>query len=172
MFALAAEVQSYIARLMKADMNSLEDARRKYKKRLKEMVKDYKLTSKNKYKAVISKDESGTFRSGLERSTYGIIKLREKTEGILLLDREHPVDFNLNGIKILRYIVDYRCQYADGEIFFIEAKGFAGMNGQDWKIKQNLWLAHGPAKLEIYTGTAARPELTKIITPVNYVKKN
>lgn len=153
-------------------MKSLEIAKKKYKQKIKELIKKNKIASQNKYKAVISKDESGSYRSGLERSTHGIIKIRERAEGIKLLNREYPVDFIFNGVKILRYIVDYRCQYEDGEIFFIEAKGFAGMNGADWKIKQNLWLAAGPAKLEIYTGTAARPERTKIIIPISYVKKN
>lgn len=99
-------------------------------------------------------------RSKLESSVCQIIQLREKAGELKLLQVEDHV--HLTDAAIL-YIPDFKVQdIASGEVFWIEAKGFAD---QKWPLKKKLWKFYGPGNLEIWKGDYRRPVLDEVVTP-------
>ena len=115
---------------------------------------------KSKFGNIKTPLDGHSFASKLEASVYQIIKIREKSGEIELLQTQDHVYLTRARIG---YIPDFKCKcLRTGDIFHVEAKGYAG---ERWAIIKKLWLYYGPNKLEIWTGSYSRPELTEEITP-------
>lgn len=101
-----------------------------------------------------------THRSGLEISVCELLYKREIDGELKLLQCEDHIYLTLARIG---YVPDFKCQdQRTGEIFWVEAKGFAN---DRWPMKKKLWKFYGPGRLEIWMGTASKPILTETIIP-------
>jgi hypothetical protein len=99
-------------------------------------------------------------RSKLESSVCQILQFRAKAGELEILQTEAQVYLTL--AKIL-YKPDWKCRdLKTGELFYVEAKGFAN---EKWPIKRRLWEHYGPAPLEIWMGTHVSPYLDETIIP-------
>lgn len=99
-------------------------------------------------------------RSALEISVCELLLLRERAGELKLLQCEDHVYLTLARIG---YVPDFKVQDCKtGEVFWVEAKGFAN---DRWPMKKKLWRYYGPGRLEIWMGTASRPVLTETIVP-------
>ncbi len=114
---------------------------------------------KTKFSNVSSTCSYGhSHRSKLESSVCQIISLREEAGELKLIGAE--VTVHLSDARIV-YIPDFHC-VKDGQQIFIEAKGF---QTPEWRIKRRLWLAYGPAPLEIWMGSHLNPKLSETLYP-------
>jgi hypothetical protein len=80
--------------------------------------------SGNKYRAKSSVYNGYYYASKLEASYAAELDLRQRAGEILRWERQVPVDLVVNGIKVCRYIVDFRVFKPNGEIVWVETKGF------------------------------------------------
>jgi hypothetical protein len=120
---------------------------------------------KNKYRAIAAKATDGrSFHSKLERSVYEMLKLRQRAKEIQ--DLECQVQVRLTDAQIGTKVDFAFTLRMTGERQFAEAKGF---ETERWLIIRKLWKHYGPAPLEIWTGTAAKPRVTEIIVPTTWV---
>jgi predicted nuclease of restriction endonuclease-like RecB superfamily len=100
------------------------------------------------------------FASKLEAAVYLQLKRQVTLGEIEIL--KHQARIALTEASII-YVPDFVCRnLRSGHLFYVEAKGFAT---PDWKIKKKLWSVYGPAPLQIWRGTYARPYLEEVITP-------
>lgn len=103
----------------------------------------------NKYRA----KRVGNFSSKLEASVYAYLEAQEDVSEIKCQQKVY-----LTEARIL-YIADFsylRC----GKLTYGEAKG---VETATWRLKKKLWKFYGPAPLEIYMGSYARPYLAEEI---------
>jgi len=100
-----------------------------------------------------------SFSSKLEAATYQILKLRMVAGEIKSIDCQ--VCVYLTKARVL-YIPDFKCELTDGQIIYVESKGFEAAR---WPTIKKLWLWYGPAPLEIYKGNYDRPFLAETIYP-------
>jgi hypothetical protein len=115
---------------------------------------------KKKYGNITSNSDGRSFASKLEMSVYSILKLREKAGEIEIVQCQDHIYLTKARIG---YIADFKCKFVEtGDIFHVEAKGYAG---ERWQIIKRLWLYYGPNKLEIWTGSYLKPQLTEEINP-------
>lgn len=101
-----------------------------------------------------------SFASKLEAAVYDLLLLREKVGEVREI-MQQPT------IYITEARIGMRPDYSaidvkTDELFYIEAKGH---ESDVWKIKLKLYRWYGPAKLEIYKGTYARPKLDEVVVP-------
>jgi len=70
---------------------------------------------------------------------------RDPKERVLKWERQIPFDLVVNGEKICKYICDFRVEYADKRVEFLDVKGYKkGSAYSVFRIKQKLMLAcHG-----------------------------
>ena len=119
-------------------------------------------------KKIVKDGES--YRSGLEVTIHNVIDRAEEAGDYKLLNREDHV--RLGPAKFL-YIPDFKCQalrdftlssvrFAEGETFWIEAKG---KETETWRRNYRLWKIHGPGKLVIYRGYKAQYRLSEVLVP-------
>lgn len=114
---------------------------------------------KNKYSNERQGCQYGhSHRSKLESAVCQLVWLREKAGELKLIGAE--VTIHLSAARIV-YIPDLHC-LKDGKDLFIEAKGF---QTPEWRIKRRLWLAYGPAPLEVWAGNHAYPKLSEVLHP-------
>lgn len=107
------------------------------------------------------------FDSKLEAALFDLLSLRERAGEISALSHQPGTVFL--GPARVQFRPDFR--YTDvktGEVCYAEAKGFPN---DRWPTKKKLWKAHGPGKLEIWMGSAARLKLTETIIPQSDVCK-
>jgi hypothetical protein len=89
-----------------------------------------------------------------------LIGLREKAGELVLLQAEDHVYLTRARIPC---VLDFKCQeMSTGDIFWIEAKGFAN---DRWPIIKKLWPFYGPGRLEIWMGSYSRIKLSETIIP-------
>lgn len=100
-----------------------------------------------------------SFASKLEANVYLILKAREQTEGIKLIQVQDSV--YLTDARIL-YKPDFKCEDKDGNAFWVEAKGF---ETAVWRIKRKLWMHYGPGPIEIWMGSHLKAFLNETIIP-------
>lgn len=112
---------------------------------------------RHKYGAQKTEYAGQSFASKLEAAVFQILKLFEKAGALTLLQCQDHV--YLTEARIL-YIPDFKCQASDGEVFYVEAKGF---KTPEWMIKKRLWSKYGPGDLWIYEGSHLNPKRTEII---------
>lgn len=103
----------------------------------------------NKYRAV----RSGNFSSKLEAAVHALLENDPEVSEIKCQRKVY-----LTEARIL-YIADFE-YLRNGRVTFGEAKGFETAT---WRIKKKLWKFYGPAKLEIFQGSHARPFLHEVI---------
>lgn len=116
---------------------------------------------KNKYRNEKITHDSFSFASKLEASVYTIIKSRENAGEIEFI--QHQDHVYLTRARI-HYIPDFKCRdKKTGEIFWIEAKGYAN---DRWPMKKKLWKFYGPGRLEIWMGSHLRPYLDEVVEVV------
>lgn len=100
-------------------------------------------------------------RSKLESSVCQILQFRVAAGEIDILQIEDHV--LLSGWYT--YVPDFKCRdLKTGEIFWVEAKGFADNR---WPSTKKGWRHAGPGKLEIWGGEHGRPLLLETIVPKN-----
>ncbi len=132
-----------------------------YQKKMREWRKGEK--RKNKYNARQARVKGISFHSELEASVDGILRMREAAGEIKILQRQDKITFYWNGVKIISYMPDFKCQLlATGEIFHVEAKGYRDAL---WSVKEACWRAAGPGRLEMWEGDAEKPIFTGNIIP-------
>lgn len=83
--------------------------------------------------------------SKLEASVCDQLHLRMRIGEIRSIELQDSV--YLTDAKI-RYVADFKCLAFNGEIFWVEAKGYPTAV---WALKRRLWRVYGPGKLEIHT---------------------
>jgi hypothetical protein len=114
----------------------------------------------NKYRGKKIEYEGHSFASKLEASVYTILKSRENSGEIEIIQCQDHIYLTKARIG---YIPDFKCKnLTTGEFFWTEAKGYPN---DTWPLKKKLWKFYGPGKLEIYKGTHLRPYLDEIIIP-------
>ena len=102
---------------------------------------------RNKYGAKKVEYAGYSFSSGLERSLFEWLKLREANGEIKDIKCQESV--YMTNARIL-YKPDF--SYVDvvtNEKIFAESKGF---ETDVWRIKRRLWAFYGEGKLEVYKG--------------------
>lgn len=103
-------------------------------------------------------------RSKLESAVCGIISLREQAKELELIQVEDHIQICCKEESCkakISYVADFKClDLKSGEVFWIEAKGYAD---HVWPLKKRLWKHHGPGKLEIWVGNYRKPYLDEII---------
>lgn len=99
------------------------------------------------------------FDSKLEKAVYDVLLLRQAAGELVEVQQQCTIHLTraLIGLR-----VDFRCKKADGEILYIEGKGF---ETPEWGIKLRLWRHYGPGPLEIWKGSAAKPYLHETVIP-------
>ncbi len=101
---------------------------------------------------------SYSFASKLEASVYTMLKARENSDEIQILQVQDHVYLTKARIH---YIPDFKCMdKKTNEVFWVEAKGYAN---DRWPMKKKLWKFYGPGKLEIWKGTHLRPYLDEVV---------
>lgn len=99
-------------------------------------------------------------RSKLERAVCDMIAWKEKAGEVRHLAHEDTQYLTLARYK---YVPDFKVQdVASGEVYWIEAKGFADKR---WPTTKRLWAHYGPGRLLVYGGHYRRPALEKTIVP-------
>jgi hypothetical protein len=93
---------------------------------------------KPKYKNAVTTVNGIKYDSKFESKVGQDLEIQKKAGEIKDFDRQIPVDLYVNGIKITRYIVDFRVEHNDGTIEWIEAKGFPT---PEWKLKARIFEA-------------------------------
>ena len=78
---------------------------------------------KTKYGAKKVKSNGKTYDSGLEKCVANELEFRKKAKEITFIQEQFPVTHYLNGHKIGKNIIDFKCDLPDGRIMFVEAKG-------------------------------------------------
>ncbi len=132
-----------------------------YQKKMREWRRGEK--KKNKFNAKSTRVKGVGFHSELEASVDGLLRQRVAAGEILILQRQDKITFHWNGVKIISYMPDFKCQLlSTGEVFWVEAKGFKDAL---WSVKEACWRAAGPGRLEMWEGDAARPVFTGNIIP-------
>lgn len=100
-------------------------------------------------------------RSKLESAVCAILQLRERGGELKLVQTEDHIYLTRARIG---YIPDFKCiDLKTGLYFWVEAKGYPN---DRWPMKKKLWKFYGPGRLEIWTGTHQRPQLSETIVPV------
>ena len=113
--------------------------------------------SRSKLKNKRTNLDGYSFQSGLEASTYAVLKLLQKAGEIKSIQvQDHCY---LTDARIL-YIADFKCELPDGSFYWVESKGF---EQPTYKLKKKLWEYYGPGDLLIYKGTAIRPILIETV---------
>jgi hypothetical protein len=117
--------------------------------------------SKNKFGAKRVTYDNHSFASKLEHAVYLLLKCREQTGEIEIIQCQAQV--RLTKAEIL-YIPDFKClDLKTKEVFYCEAKGMV----QDrFALIKKLWKHYSKHKLEIWSGSHTRPFLKEIIVPV------
>jgi hypothetical protein len=120
-----------------------------------------RMFSRGKYGASRVEVDGVKFASKLEAAVYALLRVREKAGGIEILKLQDRVA--LTTAKIV-YVVDFKVMDlgTHGPVW-IEAKG---METPEFKLKLRLWEKYGPGVLEIWKGTAKKPKLDRVVTPV------
>ena len=132
-----------------------------YAEKMRELKRSLK--KKNKFNAKIARVKGIGFHSELEASVDGVLRRRVAAGEIFILQRQDKITFYWNGVKIISYIPDFKCQMViTGEVFWVEAKGFKDAL---WSVKEACWRASGPGRLEMWEGDAACPIFTGNIFP-------
>jgi hypothetical protein len=103
----------------------------------------------NKYRAV----RTNGFASKFEAAVYHFLEIDPDVSDIKCQKKIYLTD-----AKIL-LIVDFE-YLRKGKLTYGEAKGFETAS---WRIKRKLWKYYGPAKLEIFAGSHARPYLKEVV---------
>jgi len=99
-------------------------------------------------------------RSKLESSVCRILQFRESAGDIKILQVEDHIYLTRARIG---YVADFKCQFiATGELFWVEAKGYAN---ERWPMKKKLYKFYGPGPLEIWVGDYKKPVLSETIYP-------
>lgn len=114
----------------------------------------------HKYKAQKVQYDHHSFSSKLEAAVYQWLKLREKNGEITDIKCQETIYLSLADII---YKPDF--SYVDlktGKKIYSESKGF---ETSDWRLKRRLWMAYGPAPLEIYKGSHTRFILHETLMP-------
>ena len=114
----------------------------------------------NKYGRERVSHSGYSFASKLEAAVFDILKWREKAKEIGNIRCQAQV--SLSRAKII-YKPDFFCtDLKTGWDFYVEAKGY---QTPEWRLKRRLWIAYGPATLEIWGGTHTRPRLIEVLEP-------
>lgn len=116
--------------------------------------------SKERYGNTKVSYDGYSFASKLEAAIYQILKLRMHAGEIKSIQCQDHIYLTLARIE---YQPDFKCIDANGEVFHVEAKGYAN---DKWPMKKKLWKYYGPNKLEIWMGTHRSPKLVETIIPV------
>jgi len=105
---------------------------------------------RSKYGATRTEYGGRWYASRAEASYAAGLDMRLKAKDIRSWEPQVSVNLEVNGIKICRYVVDFRVQHLDGSIEWVEVKGFWTPEA---KLKAKLFDAlylHGK-KHETYT---------------------
>ncbi len=100
-----------------------------------------------------------TFMSKLERDVYMHLKLLQKAGEIKSIQPQKKIYLTESRIG---YIADFECVDKNGEIFYVEAKGF---ETEIWLLKKKLYKYYGPARLDIYKQGRGNVYLSEQILP-------
>lgn len=115
---------------------------------------------RSKFSAIKVDLDGRRFDSKLEASVYALLKMRERAGEIA--DLKCQVQVTLTKAAIILKPDFAFTDVKSGAAMYAEAKGF---ETPEWRLKLRLWRHYGPAPLEIWKGTAARPVLDEIVTP-------
>lgn len=95
----------------------------------------------SKYKAIPTETSDGQkFRSHLEATFYGRLKLLQMNGEILKFEREVRFEFQIGEIYIGAYVCDFIIYWKDGSIEHVDCKSDATVTPL-YKIKKQLMLA-------------------------------
>jgi hypothetical protein len=83
----------------------------------------YGRSGRGKYGAVRTEYGGRTYASKLEARCAAELDLMLKAKAIRSWEPQVAVDLAVNGIKVCRYVVDFRAVHLDGSVEWIEAKG-------------------------------------------------
>lgn len=122
---------------------------------------------KKKHKYGAKKIEHGgySFGSKLEAAVFNILHLQKLAGEIETIQVQDSIKLTLADIE---YRPDFKVTRPNGEVYWIEAKGFVT---PVWAIKKRLWKHYGPGLLQIYVGNHSNPKLDETITPKGMEKK-
>lgn len=97
---------------------------------------------KNKYGA-IQKEYNGVKYHSTKEATYAQkLDLLIKAKHVLKWERQLVFVFDVNGILVCKYVLDFKVYYANGAIKYIDVKGLKkGQAFQMFQIKQKLMRA-------------------------------
>lgn len=113
-----------------------------------------------KFKNIKTEFNGRSFASKGEAECYAYLCILERAGERKVLGQQKHV--KLSKAQIL-YIPDFLTEdLHTHEMIYCEFKGF---ETPEWKIKRRLWMAYGPAKLEIYKKIGGRVTLTETIIP-------
>lgn len=78
----------------------------------------------NKYKAERATYDGYIYHSKKEAAYAAELDLRKKAGDIVRWERQIPIDIRINGKHWRTWIIDFKVTYPDGQIEFVEVKGF------------------------------------------------
>lgn len=143
-------------------MKSHLQMRLDYQAKMRALRKGARKKNKFNAKRAIGGDGRGR-HSELETSVAGLYRQRAAAGELIVLKEQDKLEFYMLGVRVIAYIVDFKLQDCrTGEVFYGEAKGF---RDAIWSVKEALWRACGPGRLEMWEGHASAPKLTEIIKP-------
>lgn len=95
----------------------------------------------NKYRAKTSIYNDTYYHSKLEAAYAQELDMRVYAKDIKGWKRQIRIPLEVNGVKIGTYIIDFVIEHNDGELEYIECKGF---ETDTWKMKWKLATALYP----------------------------
>lgn len=100
-------------------------ARKKFDSMTKDELKEYmsKKNKRSKYNVKAGTKKRLGYDSQLEKCVADQIYLLEKAGKYIEVKEQFPVTHYVNGVKVAKNIIDFRCTLPDGKYAFIEAKG-------------------------------------------------
>lgn len=94
--------------------------------------------TKSKYRNVSTEYEGKRYDSKLEAKIAQDLDWRVKSGELKSWTRQVKIDLRIFGWHITNHYVDFRLEYQNGSIEYLEAKGF---ETEVWRMKRNLFLA-------------------------------
>ncbi len=118
----------------------------------------------HKFGAVKTVVNGISFSSKLESAVYRLLLLRQKAGEIKEIKMQVPIRLKEKCVTCgdgpVVYKVDFGCEKPDGEMFYVESKGFRDAS---YIRREKLWRKNPPAKLEVWTGSYKYPKLSEVI---------
>jgi len=109
----------------------------------KPLLKKYGVNQARQTAHVKQELDGYSFASGLERDTYLHLKLMKAAGEISAI----RCQVTINITKYIRWRIDFECDDIEGNVFYVEAKGF---ETEDYKLKKKAYKEFGKFPLYVY----------------------